>query len=104
LLTTAHNLHDILFADVAKEREVEGDLVLGDMGEGLPFRAGTFDYAISVSALQWLCNKDKTAHNPVQRMGKFFTSLYATLVISNCFLIVCNSLGKYFDFGFISVI
>ena len=38
--------------DVAREREVEGDLVLGDLGEGLPFRAGAFDGAISISALQ----------------------------------------------------
>jgi hypothetical protein len=26
--------------------------ILGDLGEGLPFRAGTFDGAISISALQ----------------------------------------------------
>ena len=29
--------------DVAVEREVEGDLILGDMGSGVPFRAGSFD-------------------------------------------------------------
>ena len=28
------------------EREVEGALLLGDMGEGLPFRPGTFDGVI----------------------------------------------------------
>jgi 18S rRNA (guanine1575-N7)-methyltransferase len=32
--------------DVAQEREVEGDLILGDIGYGMPFRAGTFDGAI----------------------------------------------------------
>ena len=42
--------------DVALEREVEGDLLLGDLGHGLPLRAGTFDGAISISAVQWLCN------------------------------------------------
>ena len=31
---------------VAIEREVEGDLVHGDIGQGLPFRAGSFDAAI----------------------------------------------------------
>ena len=31
-----------------KERELEGDYLLGDMGEGLPFRAGSFDGAISI--------------------------------------------------------
>ena len=32
--------------DVAQEREAEGDLVLGDIGYGMPFRAGSFDGAI----------------------------------------------------------
>ena len=59
---------------------MEGDLVLGDMGQGLPFRAGSFDGAISISALQWLCNADKKAHNPIKRLNKFFATLYAVLV------------------------
>jgi 18S rRNA (guanine1575-N7)-methyltransferase len=42
--------------DVAKEREVEGDLCLHDLGHGLPLRPGSFDGAISISAVQWLCN------------------------------------------------
>jgi len=42
--------------DVAVEREVEGDLCLHDLGTGLPLRSGTFDGAISISAVQWLCN------------------------------------------------
>uniref|UniRef100_A0A803YMZ1 Methyltransferase type 11 domain-containing protein n=1 Tax=Meleagris gallopavo TaxID=9103 RepID=A0A803YMZ1_MELGA len=32
--------------DVAVEREVEGDLLLADMGDGIPFRPGTFDGCI----------------------------------------------------------
>jgi hypothetical protein len=36
----------IRLADVAQEREAEGDLVLGDIGYGMPFRAGSFDGAI----------------------------------------------------------
>lgn len=48
--------------DVAVDREVEGDLVLGDMGHGMPYKAGTFDGAISISALQWLC-KLNARHN-----------------------------------------
>ena len=56
-----------------------GDVMHGDMGEGLPFRAGSFDGAISISALQWLCNADKTYHNPHKRLYKFFSSLYACL-------------------------
>ena len=65
---------------MAKEREVEGDLMLGDMGDGMPFRAGCFDGAVSISALQWLCNADKAYHKPAKRLAKFFSSLYASLV------------------------
>jgi len=42
--------------EVASDREVEGDLCLHDMGHGLPLRPGVFDGAISISAIQWLCN------------------------------------------------
>ena len=42
--------------DVATDREVEGDLCLHDLGQGMPLRAGVFDGAISISAIQWLCN------------------------------------------------
>ena len=66
--------------DVAREREVEGDLLHGDMGDGVPFRPGCFDGAISISALQWLCNADKSYHKPHKRLFKFFSSLYASLV------------------------
>merc|ERR1711902_140378 len=52
---------------------------MGDMGQGLSFRAGAFDGAISISALQWLCNADKSGHNPHKRLYKFFSSLYACL-------------------------
>ncbi len=65
---------------VAREREVEGDLLLWDMGQGLSFRPGTFDGVISISALQWLCNADKKSHNPHKRLYHFFSSLYASLV------------------------
>lgn len=66
--------------DVALEREVEGDLILSDMGEGMPFKAGCFDGAISISAIQWLCNADKSHHVPQKRLYQFFSTLYACLV------------------------
>lgn len=69
----------ISMLNIAKEREVEGDLVHGDMGDGMPFRAGSFDGAISISALQWLCNADKSYHKPAKRLASFFASLYACL-------------------------
>jgi len=71
----------VLIKEIANERGVEGDLILNDMGQGIPFKAGTFDGAVSISALQWLCNADKTSHNPKKRLYTFFTTLFASLVI-----------------------
>lgn len=65
--------------DVALEREAEGDLLLGDMGQGLGLRPGVIDGAISISAVQWLCNADKSSHEPRLRLKAFFTSLYRSL-------------------------
>ena len=65
--------------DVAMERGVEGDMLQHDMGTGLPFRPGSFDGAISISAIQWLCNADRKEHIPPLRMKKFFTTLYKVL-------------------------
>lgn len=65
--------------DVALEREVEGDLVLSDMGQGLGIRPGVIDGAISISAVQWLCNADKSSHEPRKRLKSFFESLYRCL-------------------------
>ncbi|GAA5854027.1 hypothetical protein JCM9279_003768 [Rhodotorula babjevae] len=65
--------------EVALEREVEGDLMLADIGQGIPFRPSSFDGAISVSVLQWLCNADSTAHSPAGRLLRFFTDLFGAL-------------------------
>jgi len=65
--------------EVAAERETSGDLILGDIGQGLPFKAGTFDGAVSISALQWLCYANKASHNPTRRLYSFFSTLYACL-------------------------
>ncbi|XP_021723448.1 probable 18S rRNA (guanine-N(7))-methyltransferase [Chenopodium quinoa] len=65
--------------DVAVEREVDGDLLHADMGQGLGFRPGVIDGAISISAVQWLCNADKSSHEPRLRLKAFFGSLYRSL-------------------------
>lgn len=54
--------------EVAGEREVEGDLCLHDLGHGLPIRPGTVDGAISISAVQWLCNAVRHPNRAVHRM------------------------------------
>ena len=66
---------------VAKENEVEGDLINLDLGQGFSIRPGTIDYAISVSALQWLCIAEKNIYNPFKRLKIFFSSLYKSLCI-----------------------
>jgi len=64
---------------VAVKREVEGDLLCADIGQGLFFRPNSFDGAISISVIQWLCNADKKEHVPQRRLKKFFQSLYNCL-------------------------
>ena len=65
---------------VATEREVEGDLLYADMGQGFGFRPGTFDAAISISAIQWLCTAESKLENPIRRIHAFFQSLFRVLV------------------------
>ncbi|OXU24326.1 hypothetical protein TSAR_005837 [Trichomalopsis sarcophagae] len=64
---------------VASDREVQGDLIVTDMGQGVPFKAASFDGAISISALQWICNIDKTSYTIQKRLNAFFQSLFACL-------------------------
>ena len=65
--------------DIALQRDVEGDLMLADIGQGVPFRAGSFDAAISISAIQWLCNAESSDVSPQGRLARFFNGLYASL-------------------------
>jgi len=65
--------------DAATARESEGDLFHSDLGQGLYFREGMFDGAISVSTIQWLCSCAKKSHNPYRRLNRFFESLQRCL-------------------------
>lgn len=65
--------------DIALQRDVEGDLLLADIGQGVPFRAGAFDAAISISAIQWLCSAETSDTSPAGRLTRFFNGLYASL-------------------------
>lgn len=70
--------------NVAKDRKADADLddlqiVQSDLGDGLPFKPGSFDAAISISALQWLCNADKKSHSPAKRLLRLFSTLYTCL-------------------------
>jgi 18S rRNA (guanine1575-N7)-methyltransferase len=54
-------------------------LLLADAGQGVPFRPGTFDAAISISAVQWLCQAETSEDSPAGRLSRFFNQLYASL-------------------------
>lgn len=64
---------------IANHREVDGDLFLADAGQGMNFRPGSFDGAVSISAIQWLCNVDRKGHEPFKRLRRFFELLYSCL-------------------------
>jgi 18S rRNA (guanine1575-N7)-methyltransferase len=66
-------------SEVALEREVEGDLLLSDIGNGIPFRPGSFDACISVSVLQWLFNAESSNTSSHRRLSRFFATLYSAL-------------------------
>lgn len=110
----------------ASEGGSSGDLLLGDLGHGLPLRSsaviggprrgfregnvscgggmttdedgqqkqqnattptalsastapGLFDGAVSISAVQWLCNADTSRADPRKRLRRFFETLYSCL-------------------------
>lgn len=65
--------------DIALQRDVQGDLMLADIGQGVPFRPGSLDAAISISAIQWLCNAESSNVSPQGRLTRFFNGLYSSL-------------------------
>jgi SAM-dependent methyltransferase len=65
--------------EIAAQRDVGGDLILNDIGQGFGFRSGLYDGAISISAIQWLCYNDKRDHRSAKRLTAFFQSLYKCL-------------------------
>ena len=53
LTYTYIHIHTYIHIYIHKGDSDTGDLVEADMGQGLPFRPGTFDGVISISAIQW---------------------------------------------------
>eukprot|EP00966_Prymnesium_polylepis_P205858 4770397-Prymnesium_polylepis.1 len=60
-------------------RPQSSHVVAADLGQGLGFRKGVFDGAISISAVQWLCHATQPGHDPDKRVRKFFVGLHAVL-------------------------
>ena len=65
---------------VANEKDFNQDLMLQDIGQGVGYKPGSFDGAISISVIQWLCNADQSDHVPKKRLLRFFSTLYSALV------------------------
>lgn len=54
-------------------------LIKCDLGFQLPFRAESFDFSISISAIQWLFQSFQKEHYPLRRIKTFFRSLHDTV-------------------------
>ncbi len=65
--------------EVAQQHDTEGELILGDIGQGFNLKPASFDACISISAVQWLCVAAKRAYNPFKRLSTFFASLFQCL-------------------------
>ena len=61
------------------EQNQTDNLIQLDIGNGLPFQPGSFDGAVSISVLQWLCYSNANAEDPFRRLFGFFTSLFGVL-------------------------
>ena len=62
-----------------EERRAFRELLEVDMGSGMPFRPGSFDGVISISAVQWLCNAEKRGQVPQKRLRELFQTLFNCL-------------------------
>jgi 18S rRNA (guanine1575-N7)-methyltransferase len=65
-------------------------LLESDIGVPLPFRENSFDYIISISAVQWLFQSYKKEHHPYQRIKVFFKSIYSVVVKKAVIQFYCN--------------
>ncbi|KAM0680603.1 Williams Beuren syndrome chromosome region 22 protein [Glugoides intestinalis] len=65
-------------------------LLCHDIGVEFPFQDESFDYAISISVLQWLFQSFRTDHIPIKRIRTFFKSLYCTIRKSAVLQIYCT--------------
>ena len=66
--------------NICRLRELDSDIMLSEIGQGFNFKPGMFDACISISAIQWLCTAEKTAHHPFKRLTCFFTALYRAMI------------------------
>lgn len=51
------------------------EVLLGDIGDGIPLRPATFDAVISISAIQWLFHSHRKREDPRKRLTALFNTL-----------------------------
>lgn len=65
---------------IAQKDDIFGyGLLCCDIGQELPFKDDIFDYAISISAVQWLFQSFRKDHDTQKRIHTFFRSLYESI-------------------------
>lgn len=75
---------------IARESCESLGLVLSDLGGSFPFKENSFDYAISISAVQWLFQSYKKEHVPIVRVRAFFRSLYEVVRVRAVIQFYCG--------------
>lgn len=61
-----------------------------DLGTPIPFKEESFDYAISISVIQWLFQSYKKEDDPFKRINTFFRSLYDVICHRAVLQFYCN--------------
>ncbi|EZG79301.1 methyltransferase [Gregarina niphandrodes] len=65
--------------EIAREERADAELLRADIGELQNVVPNTFDGAISVSVIQWLCHAFTSEQEPLRRLRQFFQWLYNAL-------------------------
>lgn len=75
---------------IAQSQTQSLGLLRCDLGIPLPFQKESFDYAVSISAVQWLFQSYATHHYPLSRVRTFFRSLYSTVAVRAVIQVYCS--------------
>lgn len=65
-------------------------LICADIGQPLPIQAEAFNYAISISVVQWLFQSYQTEDQPAKRIRNFFRSLYQVISVRAVIQFYCS--------------
>ncbi|KAI5151427.1 18S rRNA (guanine1575-N7)-methyltransferase [Enteropsectra breve] len=75
---------------IAQRETASLGLICSDIGERIPLRDNAVDYAISISAVQWLFQSYKKEHYPIQRIKCLFKNLHRIVNSGAVLQFYCN--------------